>query len=62
MLGQTEASGALHPSFTRDQWIDHLQRLAQAEQQASPIPELKDTPPAPDYLMEVRAVVRSLSN
>jgi hypothetical protein len=62
MVGHIEPSGARRNTFTREQWIDHLQRLAQAEQRASPLPELQDTPAIPDYLMEVRRVVRQLSS
>jgi hypothetical protein len=54
-------SGARRNAFTREQWIDHLQRLALAEQRACPVPELQDKPAIPDYLTEVRRVVRHLS-
>jgi hypothetical protein len=53
--------GARRNTFTREQWIDHLQRLALAEQRACPVPELQDKPAIPDYLTEVRRVVRQLS-
>jgi hypothetical protein len=62
MVGHITPAGARRNAFTRAQWIDHLQRLALAEQRACPAPELKDKPPIPDYLMEVRRVVRNLSN
>jgi hypothetical protein len=53
--------GARRNNFTREQWIDHLQRLALAEQRACPAPELRDKPAIPDYLTEVRRVVRHLT-
>ena len=61
MVGHINPLGALRNTFTREQWIDHLQRLAKAEQRACPVPELQDEPAIPDYLMEVRRVVRHLS-
>ncbi|VTU21650.1 hypothetical protein H6CHR_01632 [Variovorax sp. PBL-H6] len=61
MGGYVTPAGARRDALTRGQWIDHLQRLAQAEQRACPVPELKLEPTTPDYLMEVRRVVRLLS-
>jgi hypothetical protein len=61
MVRHIEPSGPRRNTFTREQWIDHLQRLAHTEQRASPRPELQDEPATADYLMEVRRVVRHLS-
>lgn len=55
-------SGARRNTFTREQWIDHLQRLALAEQRAGGVPELQDNPGIPDYLTEVRRAVRQQTN
>lgn len=61
MADHFSGSDARRNTFTREQWIDHLQRLALAEQRDRPVPELQDEPAIPDYLMEVRRVVRHLS-
>ncbi|MGK6306142.1 hypothetical protein [Variovorax sp. DT-64] len=62
MVDHITGTGARRNALTRAQWIDLLQRLALAEQRACPAPELQDKPAIPDYLMEVRRVVRQLSS
>ncbi|MDR6860501.1 hypothetical protein [Variovorax guangxiensis] len=55
--------GPRRSAFTREQWIDHLQRLADAERRAHSAPLPQDNALKLDYLLEVRRVVRqSLSD
>ena len=63
MVGDMTPEGQRRSAFTREQWIDHLQRLADDERRAHAVPLPQDNPLKLDYLLEVRRVVRqSLSD